>query len=199
MNLNNNVMKFNDTSSFEKQSLTSKWQRNRLFLSCLFFFFFIMLFYSTTTECYAKTKTTLQDRENEISEVLPQPLAEPLPARVGNKTITIDWLLQHHIVDMDAATINWFDNQNILYSVPSIGGNQDREFEIINIGTLAKQTLGTGSGPIASPNKQWIAFVQGENEARQLWMMDRDGQNLKQISHVKDGLFPSNYYTVSFR
>lgn len=133
--------------------------------------------------------------KNEISEVLPQPLAPTLPARKGSKTITLDWLLNNQLVDYDPATVSWFDNKNIIYSVPSIDGNQDRLFEMINIATNEKRALGTGADPVVSPDKQWIAFVQGKDEARQLWIMDQFGQNLKQISHVAEGLFPSNFFT----
>lgn len=187
-------MKFKGSLEAQKPPLMIKWQQNRRFLVSTLLIV-ILLLCQTVKYSYAKTAKINLTRENEVSEVLPQPLAEALPAIRGSKNITTDWLLNNQSDDYDSATISWFDNINIIYSVPSLNGNQDRLFEMINIDTHAKQTLGTGADPVVSPDHQWIAFVQGKNEARQLWVMDKFGKNLKQISSVADGLFPSNYFT----
>ena len=171
-----------------------KSRQNRRFL-LPGLFILIVFFFNAEKHSYAKTQKINLTHENEISEILPQPLAPSLPAIRGNKTITTDWLVNNQLMDLDSATISWFDNENIIYSVPPVDVSQDRLFEMINIDTNVKRALGTGADPVVSPDKQWIAFVQGKDEARQLWIMDSAGHNLKQISHIKDGLFPSNFFT----
>lgn len=165
------------------------WYSNkRLLILSLF-----ALLFSFNTLSYSHIQNLIN--ENKTSEILPQPLTV-LPAVKGTKTITTSWLLNNHLVDLDPATISWLDNKNIIYSIPSMDGNQDRSFESINIDTNKRRVLGAGADPIVSPDKQWIAFVRGKDKARQLWIMDRAGQNLKQISHVTAGLFPSNFFTI---
>jgi dipeptidyl aminopeptidase/acylaminoacyl peptidase len=185
-------MKFKGNPETQKSSLMLKWQQNRQLLISILLILILLLCQTS----YAKTeKINFYSGKKEVSEMFPQSLAQALPAIKGNKTITLDWLLTNQSVDYDPATISWFDNKNIIYSVPSLDGNQDRLFEMINIDTHEKRTLGKGATPVVSPDKQRIAFVRGKNEARQLWIMDKFGGNIKQISHVADGLFPSNYFT----
>lgn len=186
-------MKFKKDPEIKKLSLNHI--QNRRFLVPSLFILVVFFSLNPLKYSYAKTQNKHLIHEHEISEILPQPLAPSLSAIKGSKTITTDWLLNNQLVDSDPATISWFDNENIIYSVPSMDGNQDRPFEMINIDSNAKRALGTGAHPVVSPDKQLIAFVQGKDEARQLWIMDSAGQNLKQISHVKDGLFPSNFFT----
>ncbi len=169
------------------------YQKNTRFLVASLLILVPFLNISTVRYSYAKTNRISE--ENKISEVLPQPLAKPLAEIRGNKTITTEWLLNNYSDGWDGATISWFDNNNIIFSSPSIDPNQEQQIEVINIETKAKRTLGTGADPLVSPDKKWIAFVQGKDEARQLWIMDSSGQNLKQISHLKSGLFPSNFLT----
>ena len=47
---------------------------------------------------------------------------------------------------------------------------------------------GEGSYPTPSPDDQWIAFIQGKKEEKQLWIMDSQGANAKQISNIQGGL-----------
>lgn len=180
---------------FKKNSVRFIWQANRRFLFLILLTLMVSFSLNLMKSSYAMRAKANLTYTNETSEVLLQPLAPSLPAVKGSKAITIDWLLNNQLVDIDPATISWFDNENIIYSVPSMDGNQDRLFEMINIDTQEKRALGTGADPVVSPDKRWIAFVQGKDEARQLWIMDSTGQNLKQVSHVKDGLFPSNFFT----
>ncbi|CDZ79325.1 Prolyl tripeptidyl peptidase precursor [Legionella massiliensis] len=168
-------------------------ERNRRFLAPGLVILTVVFSLSAVNYSHA-TPPKLRPK-NEVSEILPQALAPALAAVKGAKTITTDWLVDKYFANLDSASISWFDNKNIIYSVPSTDGRLDRVLEILNIETNAKQRLGTGANPVVSPDKQWIAFVRGENEARQLWLMDQHGQNLKQISHVKDGLFPSDFFT----
>ncbi len=151
--------------------------------------------FSTMTNCYANTEKITLAPGNETAELFHQPLAPPLAASKGSKTITNDWLVNNHLSGWDSPTINWLDTEEIIYSSPSLNPNQEQLIEVVNIETKTKRTLGTGADPIVSPDKQWIAFVQGKDEARQLWIMDKSGQNLKKISQVADGLYPSNYFT----
>lgn len=130
-----------------------------------------------------------------ISEILPQPIAPLLPEIRGGKKITLDWFLGKPIPGWDFPSINWYDNNHLIYSSALNDSNQEHMIELIDIKTNQKQKLGIGDDPVVSPDKQWIAFVEGKNESRQLWLMDRFGKNLRQISHVKNGLFPSNFFT----
>ncbi|MBA2711157.1 MAG: S9 family peptidase [Tatlockia sp.] len=168
-------------------------RQNRGFIVASLLILVPVIYFSTIKYGYAKPNQISQG--NEISEVLPQPLAKPLAEIRGNKTITTEWLLNNQLEGWDPASISWFDNNNIIFSSPSSDPNQEQQIEVINIETKEKRTLAAGADPIISPDKQWIAFVHGKDEARQLWIMDRSGHNLKQISHVKDGLFPSNFLT----
>lgn len=180
---------------FKKKSVRCIWQRKNRFLILIMLtliFAFSLHTMKRDDTLHAKKNLTYA---NESSEPLPQALAPSLPAVKGRNTITIDWLLTNKLADIDPATITWFDNKNIIFSVPSMNGSPDRLLEMINLETQEKRTLGIGADPVVSPDKQWIAFVKGKNEARQLWIMDSAGQNLKPVSQIKEGVFPSNFFT----
>lgn len=185
-------MKLKRNLKIQKLKLNINLRQNRQFLVLSLLILLVSFSFNTINYSYAKNVTNKSDL---FSEVLPQPLAPDLLEIKGTKTITPDWLVNNFLIDLDTATIRWFDNKNIIYSTPSTDGNPDRPFEMINIDTNAKRALGTGADPVASPDKKWIVFVQGKDEARQLWIMDSSGQNLKQMSHVENGLFPSNFFT----
>lgn len=161
----------------------------------IFYLIGVILFSSMAKYSHAENRPKNTDNEQIVSEILPQPIAPPLAAIKGEKRITLDWLVSQSTPDWDSSSISWLDNNQIIYSSAKMNSSQKHSIELININTNTKQLLGTGDDPVVSPDKQWIAFVQGEKEERQLWIMDQYGKNLKQISHVQNGLFPSSYFT----
>lgn len=155
----------------------------------------VVFFLSDSNKGFAQTGKIILTHEKNNSEILSQLLAPPLPAHKGKKTITIDLLLDKYKFDLDPPSITWFDDNQVILSSLSIDPTHEQQIEVINIETNVKRTIGYGADPIVSPDRNWIAFVQGKEDARQLWIMDRYGQNLKQISQVPGGLFPSNFFT----
>jgi hypothetical protein len=188
-------MRFKRNDVIQERSFIFSFRQDRRFMASKLLALILFLSSSIVEYSYAKSNQINSNHEDGISETLPQPVAPSLPAVKGGKKITLDWLLTQSIPGWDRESISWFDNNQVIYSSASIDSNQEHLIELINIETNVKQRLGRGDDPVVSPDKQWIAFVQGKNELRQLWIMDRFGKNLRQISHVKDGLFPSNFFT----
>ena len=117
-----------------------------------------------------------------------QPLTSPLPARPGTKVITSEWLLNLPQQSLDSPIIRWLNNTHLLYDSAPLENKRERTIELLNVHTGEYRILGKGSAPSPSPDGQWIAFTQGEKESKQLWIMDHNGSNLKQLSHIKGGL-----------
>lgn len=72
--------------------------------------------------------------------------------------------------------IRWLNNSELVYSVSSI--------ETLNINTREIKRITEGSDPKPSLDGQWIAFIY-EN---QLWIIDINESNSRQLSYIKDGL-----------
>ena len=117
-----------------------------------------------------------------------QPLTAPLPARSGTKVVTPDWLLSLPNFSVNDPAIKWLNNTHLLYAYPSKKNKQEWTIELLDVRTDTDKFLGEGFHPKPSPNGQWIAFIYGEKEAKQLWIMRSDGKDKKQISHVQGGL-----------
>jgi dipeptidyl aminopeptidase/acylaminoacyl peptidase len=95
-------------------------------------------------------------------------------------------------------SIKWLNNKTILYDFPPIGNKQKWTIQICDFLTKKPKVLGEGVYPVPSPNGQWIAFVRGEGEEKQLWLMDYKGQNLKQLSFFSEGLGNGLYFSFEF-
>lgn len=131
-----------------------------------------------------------------------QPLAPSLPARHGTKTVTPDWLLERSKPISDRpifSRIRWFDDNHLLFDSPPKQSSQEEwNIELLNIHTYKHSVIGQGENPISSTDHQWIAFTKGNKEARQLWVMDRNGKNEKQLTHIEHGLGNAFAYQYSF-
>lgn len=146
-------------------------------------------------ESYGCTTTNMANTacETDAVEIHSQPLAPILPAVKGNKKLTNEVVLSYPL-DLDSLQVVWLDNKNIIYSAPPTKADEERVIDIINIETGKKQFSNRGDNPKVSPDMQWIAFARGKGKDRQLWIMDRNGENIQQLSHVALGLFPSSFY-----
>ena len=128
-----------------------------------------------------------------IKHPLPeQPLTSPLPARSGASVVTADWFLSLPHYSANYPVIRWLNNTLLLYAFPSRENKPKWSIELVDVGTGTRKFLGEGFNPKPSPDSQWIAFVKGEKEAKQLWMMHSDGEDKKQLSHLQGGL--ADYY-----
>jgi dipeptidyl aminopeptidase/acylaminoacyl peptidase len=122
-----------------------------------------------------------------------QPLTPPLPARAGSKVVTSDWLLGLPNLSSQNPTIKWLNNKHLIYASPPKENKQAWTIELIDVRTREHKVLGEGSYPEPSPDGQWIAFVHGEKDEKQIWIMQR---NQKQLTQVQGGL--GEYYKTSF-
>jgi len=124
-----------------------------------------------------------------IKHSLPeQPLTSPLPARSGPNVVTADFLLGLPNYSGNRPVIRWLNNTHLLYASPSRENKKEWAIELLDVGTGTHKFLGEGFNPKPSPDRKWIAFIHGEKEAKQLWIMHSDGEDKKQLSHVQGGL-----------
>jgi len=140
------------------------------------------------------------ESQNEQSRVqIPdQPLTSPLLARVGTHVVTPEWLLSLPNIPWDFPTIRWLNNSQLVYSSPPTVDEKGWTIELIDVNTKKHKMLGEGSQLQSSPDGKQIAFIKGEKEAAQLWLMDTNGENLKQLSNIKDGLSDNFFYAFSW-
>src|SRR6185437_389919 len=155
----------------------------KLLLSLSFIFY-------TLANCVVAT--SMEEHSTQIPE---QPLASPLTAKSGKRIITPDWLLSLPKFNLEHPAISWLDDSNLIYSTPPTESTKKWQLELINIATQKHKLLGEGAIPKRSPNGQWIAFTKGEGKTKQLWIMQSNGTNAKQLSKVKGGLgvYPYSY------
>src|ERR1700722_14543112 len=113
-----------------------------------------------------------------------QPLTAPLPARSGTKVVTPEWLLSLPNLRDNYPVIRWLNNTHLLYASPSRENKKEWSIELLDVRTGTHKLLGEGSDPKPSPDSQWIAFIHGKKETKQLWIMSPNGSNRKQLSHV---------------
>lgn len=125
-----------------------------------------------------------------------QPLTSPLPGQSGTKMVTPEWLLNLPNLNFNSPIVRWLDNTSLLYASPPTENKPEWTIELRDVRTSEHKVLGKGSYPIPSPDGQWIVFVHGEKEEKQLWIMDSKGKNAKQLSHIQGGL--GEYYQHSF-
>lgn len=130
-----------------------------------------------------------KSQNKQIIPTIPdQALTSPLPAKAGSKTITPDWLLALPNATDNYPEIKWLNNKQIVYATPPNMHQKIWSIEIRDVNTNEHHIVGEGALPKPSPNGQFIAFIKGEKTAKQLWLMDNKGNNIKQLSHIENGL-----------
>ncbi|MBX9786031.1 MAG: prolyl oligopeptidase family serine peptidase [Alphaproteobacteria bacterium] len=95
-------------------------------------------------------------------------------------------------------SIKWLNNKTILYDFPPIGNKQKWTIQICDLLTKKPKLLGEGTYPTPSPNGQWMVFVRGKKEEKQLWLMDKEGKNLKQLTFFSEGLGEGFFFSFEF-
>lgn len=153
--------------------------------------------FSTTNLPFAMEDRQSADTKSSaiMKHLPPEPtLTSPLPARGGSKVVTADWLLDFPHYGESSPVIKWLNNTHLLYSSPSKENKEQWVIEVLDVRNGASQLLGEGSFPNPSPDSQWIAFILGKEESRQVWIMRSDGTDRKQLSHVQGGLADSSYF-----
>lgn len=128
----------------------------------------------------------------EAFQVPDQPLADPLDAKSGLRKVTPDWLLTMPNVDLEIPSVGWLDETHLVCAFPTVEEYQWK-IEIVDVCNGGREFLIEGESPKASPDGQWIAFARGRDEEKQLWIMSRDGKNLRQLFRVDGGLGISEY------
>lgn len=175
-------------------------EKSSLKVGCLFFFVFLFALpvYASSTEkqtAISKQSTNHQEsyRDTEIDKktftVLDQPLTPSLPAKPGKAIVTSEWLLNLPNWNDDYPIIRWMNDTKLIFAAPSKDNQHEWNIELLDAHTGARKLLGKGSNAKPSPDQKWIAFTQGEKEAKELWIMHSDGSGSKQLSHVKGGHF----------
>lgn len=136
-----------------------------------------------------KTRGEVKSQNERAQLMIPdQPLTSPLPARAGARVVTPEWLLSLPNNPWVNPTIRWLNNSKLIYASPPTVDKKGWTIELIDVNTREHKMLGEGSLPQPSPDGQRIAFIKGENEAKQLWSKDSKGENLKQLTHIEKGI-----------
>ena len=127
------------------------------------------------------------------AQVPNQSLASALPAKMGARIVTADWLLNLSINNFDHALIRWLDNTHLIFSLPPLVSGDKWQIEMLDVQTHERKLLGEGYASNPSPDGQWIAFIRNDGESNQLWIMRSNGTDAKQFSHVQGGLAHYQY------
>ncbi|MDP3561575.1 MAG: hypothetical protein Q8R83_05305 [Legionellaceae bacterium] len=114
-----------------------RYRQNKLFMASKLLAFILFFSSSIVEYSYAKSNQINPNYEEGISEILPQPIAPVLTSVERGKKITLDWLLTKSNPGWDSPTVDWFDNNHIIYSFESSDPNQKNQIELINIETRA--------------------------------------------------------------
>ena len=123
-----------------------------------------------------------------------QPLTADLSAKSSTNKVTADWLLELPDLSDDRPSIQWIDNSHLIYTSLKISENKHKwTIEIIDLQSGEHKFLSEGLMPRPSPDGEWIAFSKGEGKEKQLWIISKNGINLKQLSQVEGGLGAYGY------
>jgi dipeptidyl aminopeptidase/acylaminoacyl peptidase len=127
-------------------------------------------------------------------------LAPILPARKGNKTVTIDWLVDNNKVSNKghSSEIVWLDDNHIVYSTSSSTTNGETYIEILNIVTKERSILCNGSFPKPSSDGKWVAYEKEINKEVQLWLIDCRSKVEKQLTFIEGGLTGTKDYSYGY-
>ena len=134
-------------------------------------------------------------------QVPPQPLAAPLPARQGSRTVTPDWLLSSLSRGFTRLSVRWMpDGKHLLLTLPPLVGQRVTQLALLDVKTGKRTPLGAGEAPVPSPDGKLIAHFRTEHDTIQLWVMAADGSAPRQLSHVPGGFngFAGLTYAVSW-
>jgi dipeptidyl aminopeptidase/acylaminoacyl peptidase len=146
---------------------------------------------SSASETAKTPSITVELKVNDqqvIHNIPDQALTSPLPAKAGKNVVTPDWLLSLPNTTDNYPEIKWLNNAQIVYATPPNMHKKIWSIEIRDVNTNEHHIVGEGALPFPSPDGQFIAFIKGEKTTKQLWLMDNKGENIKQLSHIENGL-----------
>jgi dipeptidyl aminopeptidase/acylaminoacyl peptidase len=121
-----------------------------------------------------------------------QTLAPPLPGVGGRTAVSPDWLLANHdTAFVPAPSLAWLGHSGkLIYAVR--GGEPATPksiVETLDVATGTRHVLGEGWVPKPSTDGNRIAFIKSvPGEGNQLWVMNADGTDPRQLSHVSGGV-----------
>jgi len=124
------------------------------------------------------------------------PISAALSAKSGSSIITSDWLLNHlpGWDDDRFPIVSWINNDQLIYVLPGADGKLGTNTELFDLKTYTHEVLVEGASSVSSPDGQWIAFVKGRGEAKQVWVKRVNKSDEKQLSHVQGGLDYHGYF-----
>src|SRR5689334_6581883 len=115
-------------------------------------------------------------------QVPPQPMAAPLPARQGSRTVTPDWLLSVLPHGFTRLNVRWMpDGRHLLLTLPPLAGERLTQLALLDVKTGQRTSLGAGEAPVPSPDGKLIAHFRTEHDTIQLWVMAADGSSPRQL------------------
>lgn len=123
-------------------------------------------------------------------------LTKPLMAKDGTHPVTADWLLAQPNLILDHPNVKWLDESNLIYALPPMKENKNWEIYTVDTRTHENTFLTEGFAPNPSPDGRWISFVRGQEDEKQLWIIRKDGTNLKRLTDIKGGI--GKYYQFSY-
>lgn len=121
------------------------------------------------------------------------PLASVLPAKSGTEIVTPERLLSYRVLKSSVSTVKWINNTQLIYTFPDYVHAKEPAFNLYDLKKNQQKPLNWGAMPLPSPDGQWIAFVKGASESKQLWVMKKDQSIEQQVSYVSEGLGVYNY------
>ena len=160
------------------------------------FFTAILVGFSLSMCLSSSEPPAIESHETDLASMR-QTLTAPLSARPGNQVITPEWLLNLP-QNVQRPLLQWLGSTHLLYSSPPLNNTQNPTIELLDVRTGEHTTLGEGSYPIPSPDGQWIAFIQGNKEDKQLWIMDPKGAHARQLTHIQGGLGCQYHFDFSW-
>ena len=124
--------------------------------------------------------------------------------RQGGKTkpatqtvkLTPDTLLKNYS-SFPRPAVRWLPNsKQLIVTVPEAGGDDQNKtwIELLDVASGNRQRVGEGENPKPSPDGSRIAYIAGEKDNAQLWVMSKDGANAKALTQFSGGLGTTSFY-----
>jgi dipeptidyl aminopeptidase/acylaminoacyl peptidase len=116
---------------------------------------------------------------------------KPLPSGPVTPQVAVEW---NSLGDRAAALASriaptWSkDSKQVILSVADQAHPGKSSVESIDVASGNRTRLGEGLEPKVSPDGRSILYLAGDGPNRQLWVMDFNGQNQRQLTHHTGGL-----------
>lgn len=122
-------------------------------------------------------------------------IAPVLPARSGSEEMTPEKLLEIPFSDLSFSKIKWIDNKRFLYQIPA-SSKENSIINLYNIDSRQSEVSIQGADPVPSPGGKWIALVRSVEKEKQLWIINCETLEKKQVTNIPGGI--TGYYQHNY-